>query len=193
MAFKGLILDNMTREPSWQLLNLGRLLESAVGASSLMRSILVSAADDMSQTSALLESLLVVQDSLITYRYRYRSNLQVSGVLTLLLQSQDNPRSMMHFLIEMESMIEALSPRLSRTPLSRLEKVFLEAKTRIQLADVRDLAVVDDEGGLRVHLEEAMAHIHHLMMEASDLLTEIYFNHTGDRYSLVRAPEIPEI
>jgi uncharacterized alpha-E superfamily protein len=40
-----------------------------------------------------MELVLMCNESLVTYRYLYRSTLQLPGVLNLLLVNEDNPKS----------------------------------------------------------------------------------------------------
>ena len=81
-AFTGLALENMTRTHAWQFLHLGRRLERALQTSSLIRSMLQAGG---ATEYAVLEALLEVADSIMTYRSRYLARVQFGPVLDLLL------------------------------------------------------------------------------------------------------------
>ena len=67
-SFTGLTLENMTRTQAWQFLQLGRRLERGLQTSSLVRIMLHAGG---ATEYAVLEALLEVADSIMTYRSRY--------------------------------------------------------------------------------------------------------------------------
>ena len=89
-AFSGLGTESMTRGPGWRFLDMGRRLERAQHTLRLLRRTLVVGTGDL---IPLLEALLEVADSSMTYRYRYLTTLQLAPVLDLLLADETNPRS----------------------------------------------------------------------------------------------------
>ncbi|MEM9340690.1 MAG: circularly permuted type 2 ATP-grasp protein, partial [Bacteroidota bacterium] len=92
MAFYGLNIDNMTRNSTWHLLNMGRFLESAGNSCVLLKSLLSNQYDPETDKE-LWENALRSHESLLTYRYEYRSNLELNSVLQLLLINEASPRS----------------------------------------------------------------------------------------------------
>ncbi|MGX7835714.1 alpha-E domain-containing protein, partial [Campylobacter fetus subsp. venerealis] len=91
----------MTREPTWHLLNIGRFIESAANNCTILREML-SKFYDTESNKELMEDTLRCNESLVTYRYRYRSNLEMTGVLSLLILHEDNPRSLIYQLLEID-------------------------------------------------------------------------------------------
>jgi uncharacterized alpha-E superfamily protein len=83
-------MENMTRGLGWRFLEFGRRLERAVRIVQWFRAGLCPEI----QSSALLEPLLEISDSLMTYRRRYFAGVQISSVLELLLLDEGNPRSL---------------------------------------------------------------------------------------------------
>ena len=77
-AFSGLMEENMIRGPEWHFLDLGRRLERAAHTTGLLRNTLVDADD---REGSVLEALLEIGDSSITYRSRYLTALQCVPVL----------------------------------------------------------------------------------------------------------------
>jgi uncharacterized alpha-E superfamily protein len=89
-AFGGMEMENMTRGLGWRFLEFGRRLERASRIVQWFRAGLCPEV----RSSALLEPLLEISDSLMTYRRRYFAGVQVSSVLELLLLDEGNPRSL---------------------------------------------------------------------------------------------------
>jgi uncharacterized circularly permuted ATP-grasp superfamily protein/uncharacterized alpha-E superfamily protein len=89
-AFSGMEMENMTRGLGWRFLEFGRRLERACRIVQLFRAGLCPEI----RGAALLEPLLEISDSLMTYRRRYFAGVQVSSVLELLLLDEGNPRSL---------------------------------------------------------------------------------------------------
>ena len=89
-AFSGMEMENMTRGLGWRFLEFGRRLERAARIVQWFRAGLCPEI----QGGALLEPLLEISDSLMTYRRRYFAGVQLSSVLELLLLDEGNPRSL---------------------------------------------------------------------------------------------------
>ena len=111
-AFSGMVMDSMTRTPAWRFLDLGRRLERALQTIALLRHAL---GDPARVQSAVLEAVVEVADSLMTYRSRYLANLQLAAVLDLLLTDETNPRSVAYQLVSIVDHVDKL-PRDRNRP-----------------------------------------------------------------------------
>ena len=89
-AFNGVVMENMTRGRGWHFLDFGRRLERGLAVMKLLR----AAATTTGHPSALLEPVLEIADSVMTYRRRYFASPQWPGVLELLVVDRTNPRSL---------------------------------------------------------------------------------------------------
>ena len=90
-AFSGMVRENITRGVGWLFLNLGRRLERAIYSVRQLREVTAP----FNETSwPLLEYLLEVADSSMTYRSRYFTTLQPVAVLDVLMADDNNPRSL---------------------------------------------------------------------------------------------------
>ncbi|MDQ6698957.1 MAG: circularly permuted type 2 ATP-grasp protein [Acidobacteriota bacterium] len=90
-AFSGMERENITRGPGWLFMSLGRRLERAMYTGRQVRELTIPlAAHDW----PLLECLLEVADSSMTYRSRYYTTLQPVAVLDVLMADETNPRSL---------------------------------------------------------------------------------------------------
>jgi uncharacterized alpha-E superfamily protein len=90
-AFSGMERENITRGAGWLFMSLGRRLERAMYSARQLREITTPLAED---DWALLECLLEVADSSMTYRSRYYTTLQPLAVLDVLMADGANPRSL---------------------------------------------------------------------------------------------------
>jgi uncharacterized circularly permuted ATP-grasp superfamily protein/uncharacterized alpha-E superfamily protein len=89
-AFSGMEMENMTRGHGWRFLDLGRRLERAVNVVTLCQAGIKA----HTEGEVILEPMLEIGDSIITYRRRYFAPPQLSAVLDLLLADETNPRSL---------------------------------------------------------------------------------------------------
>ncbi len=105
-AFAGLVMESMTRGDGWRFLDIGRRLERAIQMVELLRNGL---ARDASSGVGVLEAILEMADSSITYRSRYLTSVQVDLVLDLLLVDEANPRSIAFQLARLREHIERAS------------------------------------------------------------------------------------
>ena len=94
-AFSGMEMENMTRGHGWRFLDFGRRLERGTNLVNLLSSALSAKAN----TSVLLEPLLEIADSSMTYRRRYLAQPQLPSVIELLIMDRGNPRSLAYQLI----------------------------------------------------------------------------------------------
>ena len=90
-AFSGMERENINRGLGWLFMSLGRRLERAMYLSRQLREITIPLAE---QDWSLLECLLEVADSSMTYRSRYYTTLQPLAVLDVLMADETNPRSL---------------------------------------------------------------------------------------------------
>jgi uncharacterized alpha-E superfamily protein len=90
-AFSGMERENINRGLGWLFLTLGRRLERAIYLARQLREITTPLAE---QDWPLLECLLEVADSSMTYRTRYYTTLQPLAVLDVLMSDETNPRSL---------------------------------------------------------------------------------------------------
>ena len=142
-AFNGMAAENMTRSYAWTFMEIGRRLERAGNLSEMLLALFETAADEASESGALLFALEVA-DSILTYRSRYLFAPLLPLVLDLLLVDETNPRSIGFQLESITSHLDALPKGAKAGPHLEERKIVLELCTRVQLTDVYRLA--DTEG-----------------------------------------------
>ena len=103
----------MTRGHGWRFLDMGRKIERALHTDRPAALDADSAANAGRpipgyRKAPLLEALLEIADSSMTYRRRYLSGVQAAAVLDLLIADESNPRSLVYQLQSLREVIEQL-------------------------------------------------------------------------------------
>jgi uncharacterized circularly permuted ATP-grasp superfamily protein/uncharacterized alpha-E superfamily protein len=183
VAFSGLTAESMTREAGWLMLDIGRRLERALGLISLLRATLVPGIDDATKRQ-LMETVLVICDSLNTYRRRYHSYMHLPTVLDLILMDPQHPRSLAYQLHCLQQHVAEL-PRAQETHrLGEDERTVLEAFTAVRLADTVQLSKIGADDGYCKGLEELLAKQAENLWRLSDVITSTYFSHSQPHQQL---------
>ena len=172
-AFSGLMEENMIRGPEWHFLDLGRRVERAAHTTGLLRNTLV---DVDEQEGPVLEALLEIGDSSITYRSRYLTALQCAPVLDLLLTDDTNPRAVLYQLARLAEHVDGLPRDRSMPSLSPAQKRVTAMLTRLRLAEI-DLLCKIGRNGRRGNLETALSELQADFLGLSDTITHHYLSH----------------
>ena len=134
-AFAGLAHENFTHGDGWRFMMLGRRLERVRHTCVVINTMLAQDHDDIQ----LLETLLRLFDSAMTYRSRYRSQIDVRLVISLLLIDEFNPRSLAFQLKEIQNTLKLLPGRRTMSHADELSRLAISGLSRIQLADPQQL------------------------------------------------------
>jgi len=172
-ALAGLGNESMTRGQGWRFTDMGRRMERVHYTTNLLHHTLASEPDD---PDAVLEALLEVADSSMTYRRRYLGGLEAPPVLDLLLVDETNPRSVAFQLVVLDEHVRQL-PRASARLRSPEERVATAALTRVRLAEVGPLCAAGADGR-RAPLAELLAELASDMHALSDVIARQYLSHT---------------
>ncbi len=167
-AFGGLVMEGMTRGDGWRFLDIGRRLERALQMTELLRVSLGPAAEE---NFGILEAVLEMADSSITYRSRYLTTLQTDLLLDLLLVDEANPRSIAFQLVRLREHIEQLPAAQTAIRRPTEARLALSLLTAVQLADVREMA-------RSYEIREALlTKLTADLTRLSETLTRAYFSH----------------
>jgi len=173
-SLRGNELENMTRGPGWHFLGLGRRIERSLQTIGMFRSIIVPLAGHPQSpfSSIMLEMLLEVADSSMTYRARYFTTLQTAPVLDLLMNDKLNPRSLAFQLCDLSEHGTYLArARLGMEWPGARQRRVEDAASKLIDADVLNLSLH------RQPLDDYLAALDHSLTVFSDALTNIYFSH----------------
>ena len=172
-SFGGLASESMTRGQVWRFMDMGRRLERGINIVSLLRSTLVIENKD---EPPLLEALLEVADSFMTYRRRYLASLQLAPVLDLLLADDSNPRSLVFQLAALNAHVENL-PRDKAIPhLNHEMRLTMSALSSVRLMEIEKLCQARPNG-VREDLETLLAKLDEGLPALSESITRTYLSH----------------
>ena len=176
---RGIELENITRGPGWHFLSVGRRIERSVQLVNLFRAIIVPLT---AETWPMLEMLLEVCDSSMTYRSRYFTVVQAAPVLDLLMNDDANPRSLAFQIKDLSEHCAYLATTLegSEWPTAKQRRVE-EAAAALFEADVQMLcqpgAMVQENAGTRAYLDHLLANMDAVLPALSDAITNTWFSH----------------
>jgi uncharacterized circularly permuted ATP-grasp superfamily protein/uncharacterized alpha-E superfamily protein len=171
-AFGGLAVESMTRGEGWRFLDLGRRLERSLHMIALLNGSVTYPA---AQEGPVLDAILEVADSGMTYRRRYLGSLRAEAVLDLLVFDESNPRSLAAQLAALEDDVNHL-PRPQRGAGRSPEQRFaLGALSSVRMAEPEKMAAVAD--GVRPELKTVLDHVAGWLPILSDAITLQYLTH----------------
>jgi uncharacterized alpha-E superfamily protein len=162
----------MTRAHGWRFLDMGRKLERAMNMIALLRGTMVHPAVE---EAPILDAVLEIADSGMTYRRRYMSSLNAEAVLDLLVFDETNPRSLAAQLVAVEDDVSHLPqpPRGAGRPAE--QRFAIAALSSVRTVEPERLAFVQD--GKRPQLDELLKHVGGWLPIISDSITQHYLSH----------------
>jgi len=178
-AFVGLSLESMTRDAGWCLLDAGRRIERALLLVELLQHGLARPVE--SEVASLVsESVLVIADSLVTFRRRYRRELRPHRVIDLLIYVENNPRSLSYQFDRLEQFI-GLLPREGMAKAANPLALVRDARKDLQRFTPEQLSAQDVDSGARHDLRDLLKRQRKRLLRLSDELTMAYFSHSVRR------------
>jgi uncharacterized circularly permuted ATP-grasp superfamily protein/uncharacterized alpha-E superfamily protein len=172
-AFHGLARENMTRAQAWRFLDMGLRLERAVYLCTLLDATLRS---PDAENPSLLEAILEVVDSSITFRSRYNLLPTVPAVFDLVLLDDKNPRSVLFQIKQLVKHFDKL-PKERGDTASPGKTVLENCLARLEKTDARELASPSakwSESSLAVTIRETLR----ALPQLSDAIAVSYFAHS---------------
>jgi uncharacterized alpha-E superfamily protein len=173
-AFHGLARENMTRAQAWRFLDMGLRVERAVYLCTLLDATLRSPDAD---NPSVLEAVLEVADSSITYRSRYNLLTHLPGVFDLVLLDDKNPRSVLFQINQLAKHFNHLPGERDVSRANSGKSILNGCAARLTNADARELA------GQREYL--ATSRISQIIQQTlndlpklSDAIAASFFAHT---------------
>jgi uncharacterized alpha-E superfamily protein len=136
-AFSGIIRESMTRTQAYRFLELGRRLESSLQIISFVKNCFIPMP---AVHGPVLETVLEVADSLMTYRSRYLANLQLAPVLDLILTDETNPRSLAHQFVHLSNHVDLLPRDPFQTDYSTEQRMAMTLLHTVRIVDIQSVA-----------------------------------------------------
>src|SRR4029077_20299352 len=128
VAFIGLNRESISREQGWIMLDLGRKIEQSLLVITMLKTTMVKKNNDQVEYN-LQQSVLMSNESLVNYRYKYRRPLQNLLVIDLLLFDPNNPRSLTYQVVRLKTYLQNLPRTIAVRSLPEYERLILDANT----------------------------------------------------------------
>jgi uncharacterized alpha-E superfamily protein len=177
-AFSGMEMENMTRGHGWRFLDIGRRLERSIHLVGLVRAALSTTGE----IDTVLEPLLEIADSSMTYRRRYYAQAHLAPVLDLLLVDDSNPRSLAFQLNALSDHINRL-PQSPHAPVPTREQIVIaRMAATLRGVDIEEICEAC-HGGSSTPLENWLGGFVTELQELSDTVAHYYFSHAGPQVS----------
>jgi uncharacterized alpha-E superfamily protein len=174
-AFHGLARENMTRAQAWRFLDMGLRLERAVYLCTLLDATLRSPEAD---NPSVLEAVLDVADSSITYRSRYNLLPHIPAVFDLVLLDDKNPRSVLFQIVQLTQHFERLPLEREAARPDSGKSILQECVARLIGTDTRELAGLTEN----LHASKVGQAIQQTLRDLpklSDAIAAAYFAHSA--------------
>ena len=173
-AFHGLARENMTRAQAWRFLDMGLRIERAIYIGTLLDATLRS---PDAENPSLLEAVLEVVDSSITFRSRYTLLPSVPAVFDLVLLDDKNPRSVLFQIMQLAQHFEFL-PRERESAPGSGKNIVIKCLARLNQTDARELESPDARWTKSI-LNAAIRDTLQTLPKLSDAIAASYFAHSS--------------
>jgi uncharacterized alpha-E superfamily protein len=165
----------MTRAQAWRFIDMGLRIERAVYLGTLLDATLRS---PDAENPSVLEAVLEIADSSITYRSRYSLLPQIAPVFDLILLDDKNPRSVLFQVNQLKKHFERLPSERDAAQPGSGRAILHDCAARLERGDARELA------GLKLNWHESKAGrlIQQTLRDlpkVSDAIAASYFAHSA--------------
>jgi uncharacterized circularly permuted ATP-grasp superfamily protein/uncharacterized alpha-E superfamily protein len=176
-ALSGLAMENMTRGLGWRFVDIGRRVERAVSMLGLLSGAIHFKGG---MSGPVLDVLLEISDSAMTYRSRYLSAPQFAPVLDLLFADESNPRSVAFQLAALDDHMKELARNRGAALMGPEQRLTIWLTGAVRVTDIEHLANPDEDGGRR-GLATFLETVRSKVWELSETMTRVYFTHAATR------------
>jgi uncharacterized circularly permuted ATP-grasp superfamily protein/uncharacterized alpha-E superfamily protein len=174
VAFIGLNRESISREQGWIMLDLGRKIEQSLLVITMLKTTLVKRNNEQVEYN-LQQGVLMSNEGLVNYRYKYRRPLQNVLVIDLLIFDPNNPRSLTYQVVRLKNYLHNLPKNKDGRSLTDYERLILEADTLLKLADKNELAVSTNEK--YENLEIFLTKLYTILGAIPGVLSKAFFKH----------------
>lgn len=183
VAFIGLNRESISREQGWLMLDMGRKIEQCLLLTSMLRATLVNKYDDQVDYK-LQETVLISNESLVNFRYKYRSLVQLPLVLDLMIFDPNNPRSLLYQLDRLKKNLANLPKTLPDKTLSAHDILINKSYNLLKLANKETLSVLNEKDGQYLHLDNFLSDMYDLLSGIQTAISKTYFIHAQSQKQL---------
>jgi uncharacterized alpha-E superfamily protein len=172
-AFNGMGMENITRGYGWLFLDFGRRIERSLGLIHLLSGVLVQPGD----LELLLEPVLEISDSIMTYRWRHFELPRLEGVLDLLVKELLNPRALAFQVARMREHSDHLPTASNPDGVAQIRKGVGHLAEQLEAFEVGQSSSWENFDSAQSFLFDSDRELSRL----SDLATHLFFSHVQPR------------
>jgi uncharacterized alpha-E superfamily protein len=174
-GFAGLAQESIVRGPAWRFLDIGRRLERALLLLSLVEATLTVAPDEVVR-QPLYETVLAASESLVAYRRRYRSELELDALCELLLEDDGNPRALA---FQLDRILDDLATLPERRERRRQEDLVQGAAAELFSVSWHDATRRPSPDGVLTGLHQVVLDTRGLLLELDRAIVSTWFAQVG--------------
>jgi uncharacterized circularly permuted ATP-grasp superfamily protein/uncharacterized alpha-E superfamily protein len=182
VAFIGLNRESISREQGWIMLDVGRKIEQSLLVITMLRTTMIKKYNEQVEYN-LQQSVLMSNEGLVNYRYKYRRPLQNMLVIDLLIFDPNNPRSLIYQVVRLKSYLQNLPKTSGEPALPEYERLILEANSMLNMADKTQLSVSGEE--TYDNLATFLSGLYNLLAGIPGALSKAFFKHELTPKSMV--------
>jgi len=174
-AFSGITMESMTRSHPFRFLELGRRLERSLQIIQLLKNCLIPLPDIL---APVMETVLEVSVSLMTYRSRYLANMQLPAFLDLLMTDETNPRSLVFQFVELEKHVDRLPRDRAQPGYTNEQRLAMSLLHSVRMLDVHAISETHSLGDYR-SLEKLMGNWETQIPKLFEAISHRYLVHAA--------------
>jgi len=182
VAFIGLNRESISREQGWIMLDVGRKIEQSLLVITMLRTTMIKKHNEQVEYN-LQQSVLMSNEGLVNYRYKYRRPLQNLLVIDLLIFDPNNPRSLIYQVVRLKSYLQNLPKTGGEQAHPEYERLVLEANTLLNAVDKTQLSV--SVGEEYDNLATFLSGLYNLLARIPGSLSKAFFKHELSPKSMV--------
>ncbi|MFM9837547.1 MAG: circularly permuted type 2 ATP-grasp protein [Cyclobacteriaceae bacterium] len=177
LSFSEMTRQSMYRSDGRIMYRMGQLIEEIQMELVQYRSILPQHHDESTEFQ-LLESLLLSNQNLSTYRSVYRTHLSIAPTIDLLFLNSQNPTSLLSQLEGLLKYARGLAQKEGGTNDNEISHLVFECYSSVRLMNIQALIEVDATSNERKALDEFCDHLQNQLAQLYSKLSATYFSHS---------------
>ena len=189
VAFIGLNRESISREQGWLMLDMGRKIEQCLLLTSMLRATLVNKHDEQVDYK-LQEAVLISNESLVNFRYKYRWLLQLPLALDLMIFDPNNPRALLYQMDRLQKNLSNLPKTTGSQSAPMHEILIAQAYELFNLADKEKLSVLNVEAGQYLNLDNFLSGMYDILSAIQNAVSKTYFIHTQSQKQLFSTDQL---
>ncbi len=177
LSFTEMTRSSMYRSDGRTMYRTGQLIEEMLMELAQFKSMLTHQREE-SVEFQLLESVLLSNQNLSSYRSVYRTTLNIVPTIDLLFLNSQNPTSIFSQLEGLLEYSRSLAHKDGNTNDNEISKLVFECYSQVRLMNIEVLAKADEETGSREELDKFCEQLQRQISVISAKLSSTYFSHT---------------